>query len=228
MCGRFSLTGDLDFYAEYFAVDEVVTPGLEKRWNVAPTDPILVVAERDDRRLLGTMRWGLLPHWVDDPKERGHINARVETVATNNTFRDSFARRRCLIPADGFYEWEPREKGRHPHWIYRADGHPMVFAGIWSVRKDPATGEWLRSCAIITRPAEGVVASIHDRMPAVVPREAWATWLDRQMTDPEAALDIIREVDTDALMEHRVSRAVNSVRNDGPHLVEPAEPETLF
>src|SRR5690554_1104197 len=131
MCGRFSLTGDLDFYAEYFAVDEVVTPALEKRWNVAPTDPVYVVTER------------------------GQINARVETVATNNTFRDSFARRRCLIPADGFYEWGPHEEGRHPHWIYRADGHPMVFAGIWAVRQDHDTGEWLRSCAIITRQAEG-------------------------------------------------------------------------
>ncbi|HEX6947166.1 MAG TPA: SOS response-associated peptidase family protein, partial [Acidimicrobiia bacterium] len=103
MCGRFSLTGDLDFYAEYFAVDEVVTPQLEKKWNVAPTDPVYVVAERDDKRVLGTMRWGLLPHWARDTKDRGQINARVETVTTNNTFRESFTRRRCLIPADGFY-----------------------------------------------------------------------------------------------------------------------------
>ena len=228
MCGRFSLTGDLDFYAEYFAVDEVVTPALEKRWNVAPTDPVYVVAERDEKRLLGTMRWGLIPHWAKDVNERGQINARVERVATNNTFRDSFARRRCLIPADGFYEWGPHEEGRHPHWIYRADGHPMVFAGIWAVRQDHDTGEWLRSCAIITRQAEGVVSPIHDRMPVVVPREAWDTWLDRQMNDPEAALDLIRDVEADVLMEHRVSKAVNSVRNDGPHLVEPAEPDTLF
>lgn len=228
MCGRFSLTGDLDFYAEYFAVDEVITPALERKWNVAPTDPVYVVAERDEKRTLGTMRWGLLPHWTDDPAARGQINARVETVATNNTFRDSFAKRRCLIPADGFYEWGPHEEGRHPHWIYRADGHPMVFAAIWSVRKDHDSGEWLRSCAIITRSAAGVVSPIHDRMPVVVPREAWETWLDRQMNDTDAALDLIREVDAEMIMEHRVSKAVNSVRNDGPHLVEPAQPETLF
>lgn len=228
MCGRFSLTGDLDFYAEYFAVDEVVTPSLEKSWNVAPTDQIYVVAARDDKRLLGAMRWGLLPHWVDDPSARGHINARVETVATNNTFRNAFSRRRCLIPADGFYEWETPEKGRHPHWVYRADGHPMVFAGIWATRKDPVTGEWLRSCAIITRGAAGVVEAIHDRMPVVVPERSWEAWLDRDLDDPEAALGLIGDVESDILMEHRVSKEVNSVRNNGPGLNRPVEPDTLF
>jgi putative SOS response-associated peptidase YedK len=228
MCGRFSLTGDLDFYAEYFAVDEVVTPTLEKSWNVAPTDQIYVVAERDEKRLLGTMRWGLVPHWQNDPSARGHINARVETVATNNTFRDSFARRRCLIPADGFYEWEAPEKGRHPHWVYRADGHPMVFAGIWATRKDHESGEWLRSCAIITRGAVGVVEAIHDRMPVLVPEGSWEAWLDRDFDDQEAALGLLEEPDPDLIMEHRVSKEVNSVRNDGPQLNRPVAPDTLF
>jgi putative SOS response-associated peptidase YedK len=228
MCGRFSLTGDLDFYAEYFAVDEVVTPTLEKSWNVAPTDQIYVIAERDEKRLLGAMRWGLVPHWQNDSSARGHINARVETVATNNTFRAAFARRRCLIPADGFYEWEAPEKGRHPHWVYRADGHPMVFAGIWATRKDDDSGEWLRSCAIITRGAAGVVDAIHDRMPVVVPEASWKAWLDRDLNDPEAALGLLTEPDPDLLMEHRVSKEVNSVRNNGPQLNRPAEPDTLF
>jgi putative SOS response-associated peptidase YedK len=228
MCGRFSLTGDLDFYAEYFAVDEVVTPTLEKSWNVAPTDQIYVVAERDEKRLLGAMRWGLVPHWQNDSSARGHINARVETVATNNTFRAAFARRRCLIPADGFYEWEAPEKGRHPHWVYRADGHPMVFAGIWATRKDHDSGEWLRSCAIITRGAAGVVDAIHDRMPVVVPETSWKAWLDRDLDDPEAALGLLTEPDPDLLMEHRVSKEVNSVRNNGPQLNRPAEPDSLF
>jgi putative SOS response-associated peptidase YedK len=111
MCGRFSITGDLDFYAEYFGVDDIRTDPLEPSWNVAPTDSVYVVAENDGKRSLGSMKWGLVPHWAKDKKSI-QINARFETVATTSMFRDSFARKRCLIPADGFYEWEPPEKGR--------------------------------------------------------------------------------------------------------------------
>jgi putative SOS response-associated peptidase YedK len=169
VCGRFSITGDLDFYAEYFGVDDVVTEPLDKSWNVAPTDPVYVIRESDGRREMASMRWGLIPHWAKDTRSI-QINARSETVATTAAFRDSFARKRCLIPADGFYEWEPPEEGRTPHWIYRADGHPMVFAGIWASRLDPETNTWQRTCSIITKDAEGVVSDIHDRMPvALVP-----------------------------------------------------------
>ena len=227
MCGRFSITGDLDFYAEYFGVDETVTEALEASWNVAPTDPVYVVSERDGSRRLGSMRWGLVPHWAKDTKSI-HINARVETVATNGLFRDSFARRRCLIPADGFYEWEPAEDGRTPHWIYRADGHPLVFAGIYATRKDPITDEWQRTCSILTTDSLGVVADIHDRMPISLRSEVWDPWLDRGLTDPEAAMGILHAVDPDELMEHVVSREVNSVKNNRPRLRDRVEPETLF
>lgn len=227
MCGRFSITGDLDFYAEYFGVDDVVTERLEQSWNVAPTDPVYVVAERDGRRQLGTMRWGLVPHWAKDTKSM-HINARSETVATTAAFRDSFARKRCLIPADGFYEWEPADRGRTPHWVYRADGHPMVFAGIWASRLDPETGEWERTCSILTTEAKGVIGHIHDRMPVALVPEVWDAWLDRDLNDPEAALSLLRTVDADEVMEHPVSRKVNSVRNNTPDLNQRTEPETLF
>jgi putative SOS response-associated peptidase YedK len=227
MCGRFSITGDLDFYAEYFAVDEVVTEALEKSWNVAPTDPVYVIAERDGRRLLSSMRWGLVPHWAKDTKSI-HINARAESLATNNVFRESFARRRCLIPADGFYEWEPPEEGRAPHWVYRADGHPMVFAGIWASRRDQGTDIWERTCSIVTAAAQGVVEAIHDRMPVSLDPTVWETWLDRDMTDTEQALALLRQLDPETLMEHPVSRDVNSVKNNGPLLHDRAEPGTLF
>lgn len=227
MCGRFSITGDLDFYAEYFGVDDVVTGPLEKSWNVAPTDPVYVIAERDGERHLGSMRWGLVPHWAKHTKSV-HINARVETVATTAAFRDSFARKRCLIPADGFYEWEPGEAGRTPHWVYRADGHPMVFAGIWASRQDANTGIWQRTCSIITTAAEGVISSIHDRMPVSLPPDVWDSWLDRDLHDPEATLSLIQPMDPDAIMEHVVSRKVNSVRNNTPDLHDSIEPETLF
>jgi putative SOS response-associated peptidase YedK len=227
MCGRFSITGDLDFYAEYFGVDEVMTDPLEKSWNVAPTDTVYVVAERRGNRQLGSMRWGLVPHWAKDAKSI-HINARSETVATTAAFRDSFARKRCLIPADGFYEWEPPENGRRPHWVYRADGHPMVFAGIWASRPDPKTGEWQRTCSIITKDAEGPISTIHDRMPVSLLPGVWDAWLDRDLQDPEAAAALLQAVDSDSIMEHVVSRRVNSVKNNTPDLHDRAEPETLF
>ncbi|MGD2059385.1 MAG: SOS response-associated peptidase [Acidimicrobiia bacterium] len=227
MCGRFSITGDLDFYAEYFGVDEVLTEPLDKSWNVAPTDRVYVIAERGGARQLGSMRWGLVPHWANDVKTI-HINARSETVATTPAFRDSFARKRCLIPADGFYEWEPPEEGRTPHWVYRADGHPMVFAGLWASRLDPETGDWQRTCSIITTEAEGVISSIHDRMPVSLVPEVWDAWLDRDLEDPETVGSLLRVIDPDSIMEHTVSREVNAVRNNRPGLNDPVEPETLF
>ena len=227
MCGRFSITGDLDFYVEYFGVEEVVTDELEKSWNVAPTDPVYVIAERDGVRQLGSMRWGLVPHWAPDTKSI-RINARSETVATSAAFRDSFARKRCLIPSDGFYEWESAEVGRTPHWVYRADGHPMVFAGIWASRIDPETEEWHRTCSIITADAEGTIRSIHDRMPVSLVPDVWGAWLDRDLRDPEAARALLQPIDPDSIMEHIVSRNVNSVRHNDPTLRDRIEPETLF
>lgn len=227
MCGRFSITGDLDFYAEYFGVDEVVTDPLEQSWNVAPTDPVYVIASRDGKRQLGSMKWGLVPHWAQDTRSI-HINARSETVATTAAFRDSFARKRCLIPADGFYEWEPPEAGRTPHWVYRADGHPMVFAGIWASRLDPDTRQWHRTCSIITKAAEGAISSIHDRMPVSLVPDVWGSWLDRDLRDSNAALSLIQPIDPTSIMEHMVSRNVNSVKNNTPDLRDQIEPETLF
>jgi putative SOS response-associated peptidase YedK len=227
VCGRFSITGDLDFYAEYFGVDEVVAERLEPNWNVAPTDPVYVIAEREGVRTLGAMSWGLVPHWAKGTQSV-HINSRAETVATNPAFRESFTRRRCLIPADGFYEWEPKERGGAPHWVYRADGHPMAFAGIWASRQDPGTDIWQRTCSIITTVADGAVSPIHDRMPVLLHPSVWDAWLDRGLQDREAVTGLLQTVDPELIMEHPVSRLVNSVKNNGPELREKAEPETLF
>jgi putative SOS response-associated peptidase YedK len=226
MCGRFSITGDLDFYAEYFGVEVAAEP-LEKNWNVAPTDPVYVITEDEGKRRLTTMRWGLVPHWATDTRSI-NINARAETADRTPAFRDAFARKRCLIPADGFYEWEPPERGRAPHWVYRADGHPMVFAGLWAARRDPETEDWRRTCSILTTEAQGAVAEIHDRMPVVLDDGVWAAWLDRDLTEPEAVRSLLRPIPAQEIMEHPVSKRVNSVRNNGPDLQAPAEPETLF
>jgi putative SOS response-associated peptidase YedK len=227
VCGRFSITGDLDFYAEYFGVDEVTAERLEPSWNVAPTDPVYVVAERDGVRSLGSMPWGLVPHWAKDTRSI-HINSRAETVATNSAFRESFSRRRCLIPADGFYEWEPPANGRAPHWVYRADGHPMAFAGIWATRRDPETDIWQRTCSIITTSAKGAVSPIHHRMPVSLQPSVWDAWLDRELQDPETVAGLLQPIDPDLIMEHPVSKLVNSVKNNGPELRDKADSDTLF
>jgi putative SOS response-associated peptidase YedK len=218
MCGRFSLAGDVDFYADYFGVDLIATDPLEPSWNVAPTDRVYVVVEREGLRTLEQMRWGFIPHWSAVGRNP-HINARRETVATTPAFRDSLARKRCLIPADGFYEWEP--SGRRPHWLFRADGYPVGFAGIWSTWRQPSTGTLVRSCAIVTGPARGVVAPLHHRMPQALDPAAWGGWLDRSLTAGEQALAGLRTIGDDLWMARPVSTLVNSVRNNGPALQDP-------
>lgn len=222
MCGRFGTTGDIDFYGEYFGVDEITTEALDPSWNVAPTDQAYVVAEHDDRRLLGRMAWGIVPSWAKESRSI-QINARAETVATAPMFRRALSLHRCLIPADGFYEWEPKEVGRTPHWIYRADGYPMSFAGIWAGWRPSEDEPWQRRFAIITTEAEGVIAKVHSRMPVILPNDVWEPWLDRDLTDAHAARGLIRNIDPDLIMEYAVNSKVNNVRNNGPELLTPAE-----
>ena len=227
MCGRYVLAGDADDYVEFFDVDRVATESLEPNYNVAPTDPVYAIAEWDSERLLGSMRWGFIPHWAKDRKGM-QINARSETVATKPMFRDSFRRKRCLIPANGFYEWEPKEKGRTPHFVYRADGYPMGFAGLWSTWKDPDTGEFIRTTTIITAEAKGVIKGIHERTPLVLDPSVWDAWLDRDLTDPEEIEHLLQPIDDDLIAEHAVDSDVNSVRNNRPDLTAPAKVQRLL
>lgn len=226
MCGRFAMTGDLDFYRGYYGIDHVTADPLDPSWNVAPTDESYVVTEEGGKRELTTMRWGLVPYWADDARTI-HINARIETVATKPAFSRPLQRHRCLIPVDGFYEWEPKEQGRAPHWVHRADGHPMTFAGIWSRWKEPRSDEWARRFSIITTLAQGLIARIHDRMPVMVSEETWGPWLDPDLEDSDAALALLEPLDPELIMEHGVSSRVNSVRHNDPDLTRPFR-ETLF
>ncbi|MGQ0848264.1 MAG: SOS response-associated peptidase [Actinomycetota bacterium] len=227
MCGRFSLSGDVDFYAEYFGATPEPGESLQPSWNVAPTDRVYVVAERDNRRTIRTMRWGLIPHWANNDRV-SHINARAETVASTPAFRDSLSRKRCIIPADGFYEWEPKERGRTPHWVFRADGYPVGFAGIWSTWRDPTKGELVRSCAIVTAAATGVIAALHHRMPVGLPPGAWSGWLDRRATDPDQVRTHLHPLDPGIWMEREVSPRVNSVRNNDDRLQDPPDQGRLL
>lgn len=222
MCGRFVQAQDLDDYLEYFSIDaarldEEVTPS----YNVAPTDPILTVAEHDGQRMLGRLRWGLIPHYAKNRKTI-HINARLESIDQKQAFRSSFEKRRCLIPADGFYEWERLEDGgKQPHYI-RLDGMPMAFAGIWTRWTDPASGDQLRTCAIITADADPQIAPIHDRMPVSLQPDLWDDWLDRDLTDGDRLKALLDANRPGGFTDTVVSTMVNSVRNNSPELLTPA------
>lgn len=221
MCGRFVQSQAAEKYAEFLGVHEIKVDPLTPSYNVAPTDYVYAVAEHDGERLLGSFRWGLLPFWAKDKKMAArNINARSETAATKASFKESLAKRRCLIPADGFYEWQRNEKGKLPHFIYNKDGTPLVFAGLWSSWKDPETGERLRTCTILTGEPNAAVAPIHDRMPVALGEHAWGPWLDRELADPDAATELLQIYPAERVALHPVSTLVNKVANNTPELVE--------
>jgi putative SOS response-associated peptidase YedK len=224
MCGRYVMSTPADVLVERFEVDEVRSDEFPPSWNVAPTDPVPVIVEREGKRLLGTQRWGLVPHWADSPKDAARkINARAETVHDAPAFRDAFRRHRCLVPANGFYEWRRMADGKkQPYFIAPADGQPIAFAGLWAAwrdKRDP-DGEFLRTCTIVTTNANAAVRELHDRMPVVLPSEDWATWLDAD-ADVVALKALLVPALDDALTVTAANPAVNSVRNNGPELLQP-------
>jgi putative SOS response-associated peptidase YedK len=192
-------------------------------WNVAPTDPVTVVLQREDGRAVERHRWGLVPSWATSLKEGArHINARAETVAESAAFRTSFRKRRCIIPADGFYEWQRVGEKRKQPWFLgpHEEQALLAMAGLWSVWKDPATGLWVLSASVITTDANDDVGRLHDRMPVLLPREAWATWLDPDQQDHGLLRSLLHPAPDGVLEMHPVSRRVNDVREDGPDLVD--------
>jgi putative SOS response-associated peptidase YedK len=213
--------------AERYEVEDVRAPELGERYNVAPTDEVYAVAEgKDGTRRLGTFKWGLVPFWAKEPKVGSRmINARVETLASK--FKRTLERRRCLVPADGFYEWQVREGKRpnQPFFIHDRDGEPLAFAGLWEVWHDPdgPDAEPLRTCSIITTDANQVVARTHDRMPIMLGPDQWAAWLDVEQHDLEVVQGLLVPDPPASLEVYPVSTDVNSVKNDGPHLIAPLE-----
>lgn len=224
MCGRFVQAQDPSFYVDAFRVETLKTEALPVSYNVAPTDSVYAVAEHDGVRLLGAFRWGLIPFWAKDRKIGArNINARAETVAEKPAFRDSFVKRRCLIPADGFYEWQSLPKGKLPHYIYRADRRPLALAGIWSSWKEPETGERVLTCSIITGEPNAMVGEIHDRMPVILQEAAWDTWLDRSLDDRDVLRRLLTVLPREEMDSHPVSTLVNKVANNYPECVAPLE-----
>jgi putative SOS response-associated peptidase YedK len=235
MCGRFVSARKRLELLEEFAVERDRVPGdRDPDYNVAPTKRIYAVlnGREEPRRELTLVRWGLVPSWAKEPSGGARmINARAETVAVKPSFRSAFARRRCIIPADGYYEWQTsadNPKAKQPFYIYRTDGGILAFAGIYELWRDesvPSDHEraWLWTAAIITTDATDDIGRIHDRTPMVVPRDSWADWLDPANNDKELLLATMLPATSSGaggLVSHPVSTAVNSVRNNGPDLIE--------
>lgn len=225
MCGRFVQAQDPTAYARIFGAEPVVTASLEPSYNVAPTDEVYAVAEHHGERRLGTFRWGLIPFWAKDRKIAArHINARAETVDTKPAFKDSFVSRRCIVPADGFYEWEKRDDGsKLPHFLFPSDREVLAFAGLWASWSDPETDERVVTCTILTTDPNDVAGRIHDRMPVVLQPDSWDRWLDREFHDMAALRSMLGPAPDGILAEHAVSSLVNSVRNNVPELLSPIE-----
>jgi putative SOS response-associated peptidase YedK len=242
MCGRFASFTETQDLADQLAIAEIADDArlLPPSWNVAPTDPVRIVVERAARdsaevtRSMRVARWGLVPSWAKDPGVGARmINARSETLLDKPAFAKPFAARRCLVLADGYYEWRKlslpatgsKKVPKQPYWIHPSGDGVAAFAGLYEFWRDPAAGEtdpdrWLVTTTVVTRPASERMAAIHDRMPLVLPPDAWDSWLDPSVGD---ASDLLG-VDNAPLTTRPVGDAVGSVRNDGPELIEP-DPE---
>lgn len=233
MCGRYVSSSTPDDIARYFDADEQPERALEPSWNVAPTDDVYVVLEEDDEvRRVAEHHWGLVPFWAKSPAIGSKmINARADGLATKSAFKDSFARKRCIVPADGFYEWRavPGQKVKQPYLITRADGAPLAFAGLWASWRSPDGdgSQRLRSATIITTTPNALMATIHDRMPVILPADAWEEWLDPANHDVDELGSLLVPAPDDDLVMRPVSTEVNSVRNQGPHLIDPVAPPAV-
>jgi putative SOS response-associated peptidase YedK len=251
MCGRYAVARKRQDLMDEFGIElDAVEDELEPSYNVAPTDTVPAVLERRSKdepeqvvRQLRALRWGLVPSWAKDLSAGARmINARVETVGEKPAFRGAFARRRCLLPADGYFEWyrlEPEEgekkPAKQPFFIRPRDGRVMAMAGLYEFWKSPQD-EWYTTCTVITTEASDDLGRIHDRMPMVVERERWDAWLDPDLTDPEEVAGLLVPAMAGTMEAYPVSNLVGNVRNNGPSLIQPLtngdisdkDSETLF
>jgi putative SOS response-associated peptidase YedK len=225
MCGRYAITKAPEAMRRLFGYPE--QPNFPARYNVAPTQPIPIVRLFEGRRQFVLVRWGLIPAWVKDPKTFTLlINARGETVNDKPAFRNAMKYRRCLVPADGFYEWKRSGSTKRPFFVTQKGGAPFAFAGLWESWIGP-NGEEVETAAIVTTAASRSIAHIHDRMPVMLPPDAFEMWLDCRNVDAQTAAALIAPVPDDLLEAREVSSRVNRVVNDTPDLVEQAKPEEI-
>ncbi len=218
MCGRYTLKTPVNELAKQFEVEEYpssITPS----YNIAPTQQVATVLAEDGKRKLEMLHWGLIPSWADDPAIGNRmINARGETVAEKPSFRSAFKNRRCLILADGFYEWQKTDNGKQPFYIRMEDGLPFAFAGLWESWHN---GREIRSCTIITTDANELVGDIHNRMPVILHPEDYDLWLDPGFDEKDPLTALLKPYPSDSMEAYPVSRRVNKPSNDEPKVIEP-------
>jgi putative SOS response-associated peptidase YedK len=220
MCGRYTLATPVERLAEEFGFDGSSVE-LSPNYNVAPTQGVAAILAENGGRRLEVLRWGLIPPWADDPQIGSRmINARAETAPEKPSFRRAFRERRCLIPADGFYEWQRANGGKQPYYIHMKEARPFAFAGLWESWKEEG-GPEIRSCTILTTKPNALAGEIHDRMPVILPTGSYDVWLD-----PEAEKDelygLLAPYPEDEMEAYPVSRFVNSPQNNDPRCIEPA------
>jgi len=226
MCGRMTMRTNPSELAQIFDAElrdnEAETLyELGPRYNVAPTQPIPVIVQRDDGRAFEMHRWGIVPSWSESMASAGarYINARGETVATSPVFRNSFLRRRCVIPADGFYEWRRDGKRKLPFLIHTPADAPLAFAGLWAPWKNPADGQWLLSAAVVTTQANATVSELHNRMPVILDEEAWHLWLDPDLREVGLLASLLVPAPDELLELRPASPLVNNANNEGAALL---------
>jgi putative SOS response-associated peptidase YedK len=229
MCGRFTLRAPASVIAEQFSVFEI--PLLEPRFNIAPTQPVPVIRmvprQANPQRQFVFLHWGLVPSWADDPTIGNRmINARAETAADKPSFRAALRRRRCLILADGFYEWRKMGKQRQPTFIHLRDDRPLAFAGLWEAWEG-ADHSALESCTILTTEANELVRPIHDRMPVIIAQADYGRWLDSAVQDPGPILPLLRPYPSELMEAYAVSPRVNSPSRDDQRCLEKMAVEEL-
>ncbi len=226
MCGRYALTSPAEAVAEALGLEGVEASAFEggPRYNIAPGQPAAIVRAGEGRYEVARARWGLVPPWSKGPSPSAPmINARAETAAVKPAFRAAFRSRRCLVPADGFYEWQGRRGARRqPYWISLARGGVFAMAGLWAVWRGRESGP-LVSFTILTTEANELLRPLHDRMPVILRPDAYRRWLDAEEADPGGVVDLLRPFDAPAMRADPVGTWVNDPRHDGPACLEPPE-----
>jgi len=235
MCGRIALFTPPARLARLLeaALAAGIEPEGHPSWNIGPLRHLFAVNDDGRARTLDRYRWGLVPSGAKDPSIANRLfNARAETVAEKPSFRSAFAKRPCVIPVDGFYEWDHRDgRQKQPHYFTRADGQPLLFAGLyerWYNPEEPKDAPALQTCTVITTEPNGDMDELHNRMPVILAQSDIETWLNVSEVDPDERLQLLRPAPNGTLAHYGVGKTVGNVRNDGPELIEPAEPEGLF
>jgi putative SOS response-associated peptidase YedK len=226
MCGRYRLTRKKEILAEHFGIEP--PDNWQPRYNLAPAQDVPVIRQdrHEPKRFASTMRWGLIPFWSKDPKDGFKmINARSEGIADKPAFKEALRKRRCLIPADGFYEWQKSGGKKRPFCFTLADETPFAFAGLWERWKDPE-GKLIETCSIITTTPNKLTEDVHDRMPVILHPDDYDLWLDPGFHNVEALQAMLRPYEADHMKRYEVSSRVNAVQNDDPEVIAPAEPQS--